>query len=299
MKDTLVIYHDNCADGFGAAWAAWYKFGDFAEYMPLQYGKAVEEFDVSVCARKHVYILDFSVPKAKLEAMAAVARHVTILDHHKTAFEEFAGSSPTGDGSEAQVTPLDGKYTVVLHNGKSGALLAWGWFFPNTAAPNFVYHLDDYDRWQFKLPGTKEVNKALWARSPWVFEEWDKLMLPKELDTLRAEGTALLKEHNRQVDTAIRQSGCKCVIGVGTEVFVGKAINAMPWLASDAGHIMATETGGFGLTWYLADSGFVRCSFRSNGDYDVSRICKQFGGGGHKNAAGCEVPLATLLGWLQ
>jgi nanoRNase/pAp phosphatase (c-di-AMP/oligoRNAs hydrolase) len=43
----------------------------------------------------------------------------------------------------------------------------------------------------------------------------------------------------------------------------------------------------------------AQCSLRSNGDYDVSAIAKVFGGGGHKNAAGFEVPLSTLIGWLK
>lgn len=30
----LVIYYANCADGFGAAFAAWTKLGDDAEYVP-------------------------------------------------------------------------------------------------------------------------------------------------------------------------------------------------------------------------------------------------------------------------
>jgi nanoRNase/pAp phosphatase (c-di-AMP/oligoRNAs hydrolase) len=43
----------------------------------------------------------------------------------------------------------------------------------------------------------------------------------------------------------------------------------------------------------------ANCSLRSNGGYDVSVIAKAFGGGGHKNAAGFEVPVTTLLGWLK
>ena len=36
-------------------------------------------------------------------------------------------------------------------------------------------------------------------------------------------------------------------------------------------------------------SGQVRVSFRSKGDYDVSQVAAQFGGGGHKKAAGCTI----------
>ena len=39
-----------------------------------------------------------------------------------------------------------------------------------------------------------------------------------------------------------------------------------------------------------------RVSMRSKGDVDIGAIAKQFGGGGHRNAAGCTVrgPIETL-----
>ena len=40
----LVIYHASCADGFGAAFAAWLKFGDDAEYVACSYGKQADTF---------------------------------------------------------------------------------------------------------------------------------------------------------------------------------------------------------------------------------------------------------------
>ena len=33
-----VIYHADCIDGFGAAYAAWRKFGDAARYLPMHHG---------------------------------------------------------------------------------------------------------------------------------------------------------------------------------------------------------------------------------------------------------------------
>lgn len=75
--------------------------------------------------------------------------------------------------------------------------------------------------------------------------------------------------------------------------------NAPAHLSSELGHQLAIQSGTFGLVWHQAKDGRVRCSFRSNGDYDVSAIAKAFGGGGHRNAAGCEVSMATLQGWLR
>ena len=38
----LVIYHANCADGFGAAFAAWLKLGNEAEYLPMVYNEKLD-----------------------------------------------------------------------------------------------------------------------------------------------------------------------------------------------------------------------------------------------------------------
>ena len=89
----LVIYHANCTDGFGAAFAAWLKLGDNAEYLPMDYLKntdGVAEFhervkiDCSISERD-VYILDFSLPKVVMDWLFAHARRVVWLDHHATS----------------------------------------------------------------------------------------------------------------------------------------------------------------------------------------------------------------------
>ena len=41
----LIIYHRSCADGFGAAYSAWLRFGDEAEYLPMQYGEWEKLFE--------------------------------------------------------------------------------------------------------------------------------------------------------------------------------------------------------------------------------------------------------------
>lgn len=79
----------------------------------------------------------------------------------------------------------------------------------------------------------------------------------------------------------------------------GLMANCPTHLTSDVGHELANQSGTFGLLWSITKDGHCACSLRSNGDYDVSAIAKKFGGGGHKNAAGFEVPIKTLLGWMK
>lgn len=149
----LVIYHDNCADGFGAAFAAWLKLGDEAEYVAAQYGDdapvATEVID------REIYILDFSFPRVIMDNLFRVAEKVVWLDHHKTAFEMWCGGIPeSGSWQEhpGRSTIPHNKY-ITLDNNRSGALIAWEYFHPEKEIPMMIKHIDDYDRWQFKLEG--------------------------------------------------------------------------------------------------------------------------------------------------
>lgn len=154
----LVIYHANCADGFGAAFAAWLKLGDEAEYKPMQYGFA-EHVD---CAGREVYMLDFSWSKSLMADLFQSAKRVVWLDHHASVFKDWG--IPTDVVGDNSYFSLDGAgHHVKLDNAKSGAMLAWEHFHPGTEVPLLIQHIDDYDRWVFAIEGTKAFNKALWS----------------------------------------------------------------------------------------------------------------------------------------
>ena len=80
----LVIYHANCTDGFGAAFAAWLKLGDEAEYLPMEYGRVPLHIPTT-CADREVYILDFSFPRITMDAIFMYAKRVVWLDHHRSS----------------------------------------------------------------------------------------------------------------------------------------------------------------------------------------------------------------------
>ena len=307
----LVIYHANCTDGFGAAFAAWLKFGDNAEYLPMDYGKVKtpEDFDmkVSLAAKDNgIYILDFSFPRPVMEALFAHAEKVVWLDHHKTAFEMWCGSWVP----KMKFSKTDDCY-IELDDERSGAMLAWEYFHPGTEVPMLIKHIDDRDRWQFKLDGSRELHAVLTSLKPWSFEQWDRILAETSyratdgtgIDSFYDDGTVLLRSHKQQVKSALKQA-VNCEIVVKTKQYGctrerGLAANAPFDLASTLGHELAKKSGTFGLVWSMAGDGQIHCSLRSNGDYDVSTIAKAFGGGGHLNAAGFSVKIDTLLEWLK
>ena len=301
----LVYYHANCADGFGAAFAAWLQLKDNAEYIPVKYGEQVLPIDV---LGRTVYILDFSFDADTMDTIFANASRVVWLDHHKTAFEMWL------EGGMENGTVVDGKYhaqhpetlsEIVLDNNRSGAKIAWQHFHGAAPVPVMFEHIDDYDRWVFQHQGTKEFNKAIWSLTPWSFEQWEQLWSQDAMKELYVAGEAILRAHDQNVK-AVAKNPSSCMInylvddgdqGLSHE---GLVVNCPTHLTSDVGHELANQSGSYGLLWTLDKDGkTAQCSLRSNGDYDVSRIAKKFGGGGHKNAAGFKVSIRELLRWYQ
>lgn len=316
----LVIYHASCADGFAAAFAAWLKLGDDAEYVPMQYG-----FDlVPDFKEREVYMLDFSWPKNLMDDLFQGSKRVVWLDHHKTAFEMWCGKYEKGDvhlcNRYGPTTPCE----IVLNDNKSGAYLAWEYFHPGAEVPLFICHIDDYDRWQFKTEGTKAFQKALWSYAPWSFEQWQEFFGCGGYSTperFYGEGLAILRAHDQNVQSVVKGAARNCSIIPAlinsadsykapwvwwndpehgdTCGANGLAANCPPHLQSDVGHELATQSGTFGLLWSIDKDGQCKCSLRSNGGYDVSAIAKAFGGGGHRNAAGFTTDIQTLLEWIK
>lgn len=328
----LVLYHANCADGFGAAFAAWKKLGDDgAIYVPVSYDKFkfnVETGELTVdgveyvTTDREVYILDFSFPVSIMEALFSGCSKVIWLDHHKSVFDAY--KLPLNLTSNTYYNALDigitGNHVVLLDNTRSGALIAWEYFHPagyNVLPPKLIRHLDDYDRWQFKIEGTKEFNKALWSYAPWSFEQWNTmpmLLAEYSLEGYYDEGAAILRAHDQNVQSVIASSKRECslmffesheidnphedgkTLSMSRQVVVaGLAANCPKHLASDVGHHLATESGTYGLCWFVDTHGAIECSLRSNGDFDVSAIAKKFGGGGHKNASGFKLSSIEVL----
>lgn len=284
MSKPIVISHAHCTDGFGAAYAAWVKLGDDADYVFMQYGQ--EPPDV---LGRDVYILDFSFPPEVTKKMIDKSTKFVWLDHHKTAFEGWCE-----DGERNRCEQSNGSDYILLDNNKSGALLAWEYFNPGYNVPDLSKLIDDRDRWQFKLYGSRELHAGLNSRL-FKFSEWH-LLTPvgtsdwgRNLADVVSKGRMILEVHNEQIKKSVSVAERCSINGLS-----GLSVNTSQHM-SEVGNELAKASGTYGLIWYY-DGATKRanCSLRSIGDYDVSAIAKFFGGGGHKNAAGFNVSLEQL-----
>lgn len=264
MSKLLVLYHADCTDGFAAAWVCHQVHPD-AEYVPVKYG--YEPPDVT---GREVLILDFSYPRAVLLEMKAKARKLEVIDHHKTA--------------EAELKGLEAFCHFDMT--KSGAMLTWEWFNPNERPPMLIGYVQDRDLWEWKLVNSKEINAAI-RSYPTTFEAWDGLY---DLETRQGAFTSLIREGAAILRAEAQIVGFHVKRANGVKLASGETImccNATTCI-SEIGNELA-KGRPFSATYMVREDGRFQYSLRSDRDganTDVAEIAKQYGGGGHHNAAG-------------
>jgi oligoribonuclease NrnB/cAMP/cGMP phosphodiesterase (DHH superfamily) len=259
---TICIYHGNCADGFGAAWVVRKALRD------IEFHAGVYQNPPPDVTGKQVILVDFSYKRAVMEQIRrqAVGR-VLVLDHHKTA--------------EAELVDLEGVETVFDMN-RSGARIAWDYFFPGSEPPQLLLHIEDRDLWRFNLPFTREIQANVFSY-PYDFDAWDELM-SRPVEELITAGSAIERKHFKDINELLGVVTRPMRIG-GFEI---NCANLPYTLTSDAGHELA-KGKPFGACYWDTPEGRVFSLRSTDEGEDVSTIAKQYGGGGHRNASGFRV----------
>lgn len=254
-----ILYHGQCADGFGAAYAAWKILGDSAAYLPLVHGDPSPELPSDA----RVAMVDFSYPRDTILQMNESVEHMIVLDHHITAEKELAG--------------LD---FATFDMDKSGARMAWEFWHPDEPMPELLAYIEDKDLWRWALPNSKEVSIALHSYDM-DFEVWDALTVAH----LKVEGVALLRLQDQLVEAACGRARWESMFGYRVPV-----VNATEFRSEIANALCRKfKDAPFAAAYYDNERGERSWSLRSQGEFDVSALAAQMGGGGHKNAAGYVV----------
>jgi len=282
----LVIYHGNCADGFGAAWV-FNRYGDREyDFHPGVYQSPPPDVE-----GREVYLVDFSYKRDVVAQMREKATRIVLIDHHKTAIEDL---QPLIENRAIEsLTSLD----------HSGAVLAWQWFNGNgmhDTCPQLLKHIEDRDLWRFALNGTREIQANVFSH-PYDFQVWDRLM-ERPVEELIAEGRAIERKHFKdiaeliQVVTRPMKFRAPWLDGPAPADlgFVVVPMANLPYtFTSDAGHELAKGHPFAGCYWDTPNGRVF--SLRSQDDgADVSEIAKQYGGGGHAHASGFRVSYDKL-----
>jgi oligoribonuclease NrnB/cAMP/cGMP phosphodiesterase (DHH superfamily) len=286
-KRPLVIYHANCVDGMGAAWAARRYFQKNCDLHPASYGTLPPMH----IAGRDIYVVDFSYPKEALDFIGNIAHSITVLDHHKTAAADLKDIPQAGVDNIHQRLACPLVRIAIFDMARSGAGITWDFFNPNVPRPKLISHIEDRDLWKFDHPNTRSIHAAIASWPTDDFERFDQLVWEAEgggYDALVAQGEAIDRRHLQMVRENISSTLRTMNIG-GLEVPV---CNAPYSLASDTGNLLC-KGKPFAATYIDTPKGRAFSLRSSDEGHDVSEIAKRYGGGGHRNAAG----FSAEAGW--
>jgi len=263
----LVIYHANCTDGFGAAYAAWKLLGDRADYHAAKYGEPPPDV-----RGKNVVVLDFSYDNTTTKRLMKEAKGFLVIDHHKSAMVEL---------HDVTCTRFDMNH--------SGAMLAWKFFHPGKEAPRMIKFIEDRDLWRWEIPYSKEF-AAAFDMVKFEFEEFDKYLDDSEVDSAQERGAYILA-YSKTVISKISKHASPRRIG-GKDVLV---VNSPHWM-SEIGAALSPKCDYAVIWYYDHETQQAKVSLRAHhDDSDVSEIAKRYGGGGHRKAAGFVLPQGVSI----
>lgn len=275
---TIVIYHANCLDGFGAAYAAWYHFKDEAIYHPGYYGKPPPDV-----TGMDVFMVDFSYSPEIVEGMLKTAYNVTLIDHHKTSLDALDYLQDEG---------LNFANSTI---GEAGCVLAWKYFNEYKSQPWFFEYIRDRDLWLFEKSDTDAMTSYL-RTLPFDFKAWkacDDYLFYSDVCHI---GNILVTQRRQRVADTVN----RCARNVDMFGTIVPLVNASPDIASEVGAALAMAYP-FVAVYEDREDGrvFSLRSAKENPEAaDVAVLAQKMGGGGHCHASGFRVDRDSRLGRL-
>lgn len=292
-----MVIHHNDADGRCAAAIVgrsnFMRTGDGKlptdiEYIEADYAKTKDELWVSdICDRVEraydsdpdytvIFVVDFSLPEAMMARLRQVAT-VYWIDHHVTAAKYDYQDMP---GLRDYVDKRS-----------SGCELAWRYCFPDEAVPQIVTLIGDYDTWRLQYEDRcKPLIVAMDAsQTPPGHTWWTAALglcdaLPNDIvNNMILQGDAMIE---------YRDGYCKGLAdayGYETEWEGHKcyALNVYRMGSMAFGDKM--KKYDICLAYIHDGQQFTFSAYSEKPEIDCGALCKNYGGGGHRSAAGAVV----------
>lgn len=163
-------------------------------------------------------------------------------------------------------------------------MLAWKFFHPGKEAPRLIKFIEDRDLWRWELPYSKEFSAAF-DMVPFDFEEFDKYLDDSAIDNAQERGGYILAYSKTVISKIAKHAVARKLFKKNVLV-----VNSSHWM-SEIGAALSPKCD-YAVIWYHDhDTMQTKVSLRAHhDDSDVSEVAKKFGGGGHRLAAGFNLP---------
>lgn len=267
----VIVFHKNCADGFACACACYMYYDEREVTLPtlieLSHSDPVPMENLS---GKRIAIFDFSFKRDVMMKLLDSCITLSLWDHHDTAEKELVGV-PNCHFS---------KY-------ESGAILAWKFFFGDRPIPEFIKYVDDADRWQFKLPRSRDIRAGVFSGLSMTFDKWVPAIEDDARETLDrladagveytkfikglGEGKAKYSKEVKFFTHTARVVNCPFFVSQMAEMILDLHPKTMIAIVWDCDHVRGRYR--------------VHLRSRQSEGIDVGNIASRLGGGGHVNAS--------------
>jgi len=279
-KRMILIYHHDDNDGCCAAVIAGnsYDRNEFdIKFVAINYGKESWS-EGEIKAAEEVWLVDFTSDKMD-EFVKVCGPKLIWIDHHKTAVEKFPDL--WNSSSIPGIRSLE----------KAACVLTWEFTHPeHTFPPAAVAYIGDKDLWKFEYPETRAFNAGfnLMVKTPYD-AVWDVLLGPEYEDTVNnmiSIGKLLLEAQNYKLQKAFDR-GVDCTF----HNWKARLVNTTGNISELGEFIYKKPEYDIAVMWQAVED-MVVFSLRSDSGNpnspDCAEIAQQYGGGGHRNAAGFQ-----------
>lgn len=288
QKPTIHVLHHADSDGRFGGYAAWRKLRNDGklsktQFYEVQYGKPFPLDVEQLTKDDHVYIIDFSYNRTLMDQVHEKVGKLVVLEHHETAEEQL------GDASY-----------VIYDVTKSGALLAWEYFFPLDQPPAPCLLVNDFDLWQKKYGDDTAAFEA-WLRFDRVgqnWEKWENLCYHQQTFEQAMLKGDIVARYNKSIMASFISNQDNITLSSLFHEGIGKRIryaifNGAGILHSELSEAVYTKFEvDLTISWRVKGKD-VAFSIRSPNPDHVSakEFAATYGGGGHKASSGFGLPL--------
>jgi uncharacterized protein len=275
------IYHKNCADGVAAAAVLLRKFPDIKLFSLTHSHTEDEVAHIHKIAGEdnEIYFVDFAVG---IEEFLDKGHKITVLDHHIGVRERVEKPAKENE-----------KLTYIFDNDKSGASLAWSYFFGDEKMPEIIKYVEDSDLWTKKYEDTKYVTSFLSTNAD-TPEKMLEFIENGNIEEIKEKGKIIADYSDVQINRIIENAES---INLKIGKLVAPAYNLTSGeYSSVIGNKLSVLHNKTAIMFSIK-SNSVKFSLRSIDGQEPNALgfAKMLGGDGHENSAGAEIPLKDFL----
>jgi len=270
------FYHKTDLDGECSGAIVKYRYPE-TELFPFDYG---DEFPWDkIALEDEVFMVDVSLPKNDMIKLRDCTKKFIYIDHHISKINELRGFH------------FDG----IQQDGTAACVLTWNYLYKDRDIPWAVKFLGYYDVWKLddlvlnfqygmrSLDTDPKNNQKFWYE---LFVNWYNSELIQSIIEI---GRNIRIYQEKKDKRNILRSAFKTKFRNYNILALNKTVGSSLLFKDhpDYENVDILMVFGWnGNTWKIS-------LYTTRDDIDVSIICKEFGGGGHKQAAAFKIDILT------